>query len=115
MRVAVLRGGRSSEHEVSLRSGESVAAGLRDAGHEVVDVVIAPDGRWAADGTEVELRASGGLLGCDVAFPVLHGPFGEDGSVQGLLECLDVAYVGAGVLAAALCMDKVLFKELMAR
>jgi D-alanine-D-alanine ligase len=114
MRVAVLRGGRSSEHEVSLRSGESVAAGLRDAGHEVVDVLIARDGRWTADGSEVELRAGDGLLGCDVAFPVLHGPFGEDGSVQGLLECLDVAYAGPGVLAAALTIDKLTFKRLLA-
>ena len=55
-----------------------------------------------------------GLDGVDVVFPVLHGPFGEDGTVQGLLECLDVPYVGAGVLASALCMDKVMFKELMA-
>jgi len=55
------------------------------------------------------------MPGVDVVFPVLHGPFGEDGTVQGLLECLEVPYVGAGVLACALCMDKVLFKELMAR
>jgi D-alanine-D-alanine ligase len=114
MRVAVLRGGRSSEHEVSLRSGESVAAGLRDAGYEVVDVLIARDGRWTVDGAEVELRAGDGLLACDVAFPVLHGPFGEDGSVQGLLECLDVAYAGPGVLAAALTIDKLTFKRLLA-
>ena len=56
----------------------------------------------------------GGLLGCDAVFPVLHGPFGEDGTVQGLLEMLDVPYVGAGVLASAACMDKVVFKDLMA-
>ena len=56
----------------------------------------------------------GGLLGADVAFPVLHGPFGEDGTVQGLLELLDVPYVGAGVLASSLCMDKVVFKDVMA-
>jgi D-alanine-D-alanine ligase len=114
MRVAVLRGGRSSEHEVSLASGESVAGGLRDAGHEVVDVVIGRDGRWAADGAEVEMRPGAGLLACDVAFPVLHGPFGEDGTVQGLLECLDVAYAGPGVLAAALTIDKLTFKRLVA-
>ncbi len=113
MRVAVLRGGRSSEHEVSLRSGAAVGEGLRGAGHEVVDVVIEPDGRWIADGVEVELRAAGGLLGCDVAFPVLHGPFGEDGTVQGLLECLDVPYVGPGVLAAAVTIDKLIFKRLL--
>jgi D-alanine-D-alanine ligase len=114
VRVAVLRGGRSSEHEVSLRSGESVAAGLREAGHDVVDVVIGRDGRWRASGDEVELQAARGLLGCDVAFPVLHGPFGEDGTVQGMLECLDLPYVGPGVLAAALTIDKLTFKRLLA-
>jgi D-alanine-D-alanine ligase len=114
MRIAVLRGGRSSEHEVSLRSGESVAAGLREAGHEVVDVVIEREGRWRADGEEVELRAAGGLLACEAVFPVLHGPFGEDGTIQGLLECLDVPYVGPGVLAAALTIDKLTFKRLLA-
>ena len=56
-----------------------------------------------------------GLLGADVAFPVLHGPFGEDGTVQGLLELLDVPYVGSGVLASAVCMDKLVAKDLMAR
>ena len=61
------------------------------------------------------LTPGGGLLGADVVFPVLHGPYGEDGVVQGLLECLDVPYVGAGVLACAVCMDKVVFKDLMAR
>ena len=109
----MIRGGRSSEHEVSLRSGASVAEGLRAAGHETVDVVIGKDGRWSAEGEEIELRAASGLLGCDVAFPVLHGPFGEDGTVQGLLECLDVPYVGPGVLAAAVTIDKLIFKRLM--
>jgi len=113
MRVAVIRGGRSSEHEVSLRSGAAVADGLRAAGHETLDVVIEPDGRWVHDGGEVDLRAAAGLLGCDVAFPVLHGPFGEDGTVQGLLECLDVPYVGPGVLAAAVTIDKLIFKRLI--
>jgi D-alanine-D-alanine ligase len=114
MRVAVIRGGRSSEHEVSLESGASVADGLRAAGHEVVEVLIGRDGRWSADGEEVELRAGGGLLDADVAFPVLHGPFGEDGSVQGLLETLDVAYAGPSVLAAAVAMDKLTCKRLLA-
>lgn len=114
MRVAVIRGGRSSEHEISLRSGESVAAGLREAGHDVVDVLIERDGRWVSDGAELELRPAAGLLGCDVAFPVLHGPFGEDGVVQGLLECLDVPYAGPGVLAAATTIDKLTFKRLLA-
>ena len=114
MRVAVIRGGRSSEHEISLRSGASVAAGLREAGHEVVDVEIGRDGRWTAGGEEVELRAAAGLLGAEVAFPVLHGPFGEDGTVQGTLETLDVAYAGPSVLAAAVAMDKLVCKRLLA-
>jgi len=109
----VIRGGRSSEHPVSLRSGAAVAEGLRAAGHETADVVIEPDGRWVHDGAEVDLRAAAGLLGCDAAFPVLHGPFGEDGTVQGLLECLDVPYVGPGVLAAAVTIDKLIFKRLL--
>ncbi len=113
MRVAVLSGGRSSEHDVSLESGASVAAGLRDAGHDVVAVRIERDGRWLAEGHEIELRAAGGLLDADVAFPVLHGPFGEDGTVQGMLECLDVPYVGPGVLAASLAIDKLVFKRLL--
>jgi D-alanine-D-alanine ligase len=115
MRVAVLSGGRSSEHEVSLASGASVRSGLIEAGHEAVAVEIGRDGTWRHDGEELSLRPGRGLLGADVAFPALHGPFGEDGTVQGLLECLDVAYVGAGVLASALCMDKALFKEVMGR
>jgi D-alanine-D-alanine ligase len=114
MRVAVLAGGRSSEHDVSLASATGVRAGLEAAGHEVSWVEIARDGRWTHAGRELDLRAAAGLLGCDVAFPALHGPYGEDGVVQGVLECLDVPYVGAGVLASAVCMDKVLFKDLMA-
>jgi D-alanine-D-alanine ligase len=114
MRVAVIRGGRSSEHDVSLRSGASVAAGLRDAGHEVVDVTIERDGRWIVDGERIAVRPGDGLLGCDVAFPVLHGPFGEDGTVQGMLECLDLPYAGPGVLAAATTIDKLTFKRLLA-
>ena len=114
MRIAVLSGGRSSEHEISLESGASVAAGLREAGHEVSPVLLERYGRWTHEGSEVELRAGGGLLGADVAFPVLHGPFGEDGTVQGLLECLDVPYAGPGVLAAAISIDKLTFKRLLA-
>jgi D-alanine-D-alanine ligase len=112
-RVAVLSGGRSSEHEVSLASGASVADGLRQAGHEVIPILIERDGRWLLDGEEVDLRAGGGLLDAEVAFPVLHGPFGEDGTVQGLLECLDVPYAGPGVLAASLAIDKLVCKRLL--
>ena len=114
MRVAVLSGGRSSEHEISLDSGASVAEGLRAAGHDVIPVLLERDGRWTPDGQEIELRAGGGLLEAEVAFPVLHGPFGEDGTVQGLLECLDVPYAGPGVLAASLAIDKLIFKRLLA-
>jgi D-alanine-D-alanine ligase len=111
--VAVLAGGRSSEHEISLSSGAAVADGLRAAGHEVVWVEIGRDGVWRSDGEPLCLRPAGGLLDADVVFPALHGPFGEDGTIQGTLETLDVAYVGAGVSASAVCLDKVLFKELM--
>jgi D-alanine-D-alanine ligase len=113
VRVAVLSGGRSSEHEISLASGAAVRGGLADAGHEAVDVLIDRSGTWSADGAPIALTPGGGLLDADVVFPVLHGPFGEDGTVQGLLDLLDVPYVGAGVLASALCMEKVTFKDLM--
>jgi D-alanine-D-alanine ligase len=115
VRVAVLAGGRSSEHEVSLASGEAVRAGLEQAGHEALDVRLAKDGGWSFVGEPLGLEPGRGLLGVDVVFPALHGPFGEDGSVQGLLELLDVPYVGAGVTASAVAMDKVLSKELLAR
>ena len=112
--VAVLAGGRSSEHEISISSGESVREGLLAAGHDGVWVQIDEDGTWRAGEERLAMVPGEGLLGADVAFPALHGPFGEDGTVQGLLETLDVAYVGAGVAASAVCMDKVLFKQLMA-
>ena len=115
MRVAVLYGGRSSEHTVSLASAEAARAGVAAAGHEVVPVLLERDGGWRGpDGGPLSLVPGGGLLEADVAFPVLHGPFGEDGTVQGLLELLDVPYVGAGVLASSLCMDKVVFKDVLA-
>jgi D-alanine-D-alanine ligase len=115
MKVAVLGGGTSSEHEVSLRSASSVASGLREAGHETVEVTIEREGRWTVDGEAVSFTPAAGLLGCDVAFPVLHGPGGEDGSVQGLLEVLGVPYAGSDVEASAICMDKLVFKDLLAR
>jgi len=114
LRVAVLGGGRSSEHEVSLASAESVRDGLRAAGHVPIEIEIGRDGVWRRHGAELALAPGRGLEGADVVFPVLHGPFGEDGTVQGLLECLDVPYVGSGVLASALCMDKIAFKAAMA-
>jgi D-alanine-D-alanine ligase len=111
--VALLAGGRSSEHDVSLSSAAAVRDGLREAGHAAVWVEIGRDGVWRRDGEQLSVTPAGGLLGVDVVFPVLHGPFGEDGTVQGMLETLDVAYVGAGVAASAVCIDKVLFKQLM--
>ncbi len=126
MKVVVLAGGRSSEHPVSLDSGRSVLDGLARAGHDARTVVIGRDGIWretnAADlqadrrvsGRTVSVSPGQGLLDADVVFPVLHGPFGEDGTVQGLLDTADVPYVGAGVLGSAVCMHKVVFKDLMA-
>ena len=111
--VALLAGGRSSEHDVSLASARAVREGLERAGHEVRWVEIERDGAWRHGEQRLTLCPGAGLLDADVVFPALHGPFGEDGTVQGVLETLDVAYVGAGVAASALCMDKVLFKELM--
>ncbi len=115
MRVAVLSGGRSSEHDVSLRSGASVRRGLQEAGHEAVEVTIERGGGWVSGGTGVELVPGAGLLGADAVFPALHGAFGEDGSIQGLLESLDVPYVGSDVLASAICMDKLSLKRLFAQ
>jgi D-alanine-D-alanine ligase len=114
-RVAVIAGGRSSEHDVSLRSGEAVARGLEQAGHEAVRVTISRAGRWTGpEGEELALTPGRGLLWADAAFPALHGPFGEDGSAQGLLEWLDVPYVGSDVLGSAICMDKLTLKRLFA-
>ena len=101
-------GGRSSEHQVSLDSAESVTAALRARDHEVTTIEIGRDETWLPDGATVEL-----LRNTEVVFPVLHGPFGEDGSVQGLLELAGVAYVGAGVAASSLAMDKDLFKSVL--
>jgi D-alanine-D-alanine ligase len=112
--VAVLAGGRSAEHDVSLSSAAAVRDGLGEAGHEVVWVEIGRDGVWRAQGEQLSVTPGRGLLGVDVVFPVLHGPYGEDGAVQGLLELLDVPYVGSGVAASAVCLDKVLFKRLLA-
>jgi len=112
MKVVVLSGGRSSEHEVSLVSGNAVAEGLKQAGHEVIEVLIAKDGAWSNDGEPVTITPGDGLLGADVAFPVLHGPFGEDGATQGALDTAGIAYVGSDVLGSAVCMDKLTLKRL---
>lgn len=111
MKVAVLGGGRSPEHDVSLRGAAAVAEGLAERGHEVVVVELGRDGRWRVDGEPIAVTPGGGLLDADAVFPILHGPGGEDGSVQGLLELVDVPYVGSGILASALSLDKIACKD----
>jgi len=112
MTVAVLSGGRSSEHEISLLSGKAVAAGLAGAGFGVVEIVISRAGTWSGPDGPVLLAPGEGLEGIDVVFPALHGPFGEDGAVQGALEIAGVPYVGSDVLGSAVCMDKLTLKRL---
>jgi len=109
LRVAVVYGGRSGEHEVSLRSARSVMAAMDRAKYEIVPFFISKGGRWKPYAIRPEPRANPGI---DVVFPVLHGTFGEDGTVQGLLELADLAYVGAGVLSSAASMDKDVTKRL---
>jgi D-alanine-D-alanine ligase len=121
-RIAVILGGRSSENAISLASGASVIDALERSGNDVVTVQIDRAGGWQL-GTDLRTIEAGErlpgkevattLAGVDVVFPVLHGPFGEDGTVQGLLELANVPYVGAGVLGSALCMDKDLFKAVL--
>jgi D-alanine-D-alanine ligase len=122
LRVAVLAGGRSSEHDISLASARSVLESLDPEQYDVVTVAIGRDGRWelgTGEGSVAETlpvpaaNAPATLGAVDVVLPILHGPFGEDGTVQGLLELAGVAYVGAGVAASALCMDKDLFKKVL--
>ena len=139
VRVMVIFGGRSGEHEVSLASARAIMGALREGGrHEVVPVGITREGAWVHAGDpmrELEGRAGAPTDGqaagsstvaasdrlppdlfgeVDVVFPVLHGPFGEDGTVQGMLELLGVPYVGSGVLASAAAMDKVTMKKVFA-
>jgi D-alanine-D-alanine ligase len=124
LRVAVLLGGRSSEHEISVTSGRSVLAALDPERYDARTVEIGRDGRWELTSgnpeTAIEtlpVPSKGGspatLADVDVVLPILHGPFGEDGTVQGLLELADVPYVGAGVAASAVCMDKDLMKAVL--
>jgi D-alanine-D-alanine ligase len=124
LRVAVIAGGRSSEHEISVESARSVISGLDPDRYDVKAIEIHRDGRWelgpgdarelgrpVAETLPVPTGSAPEVLGqVDVVLPILHGPFGEDGTVQGLLELAGVPYVGAGVTASALCMDKDLFK-----
>ncbi len=107
--VAVVYGGRSGEHEVSLVSAESVIAAIDPARFEVVRYLIAKDGRWSPGPILPEPGANPAI---DVVFPVLHGTFGEDGTMQGLFELADLPYVGANVMASAVSMDKDVMKRL---
>jgi D-alanine-D-alanine ligase len=128
LRIAVLMGGRSSEHAISVASARSVLEALDPERYDAVSIGIGQDGRWelvagsngallaasVAETLPVPTASAPARLGeVDVVLPILHGPFGEDGTVQGLLELAGVPYVGAGVAASALCMDKDLFKAVM--
>ncbi|MBI2909096.1 MAG: D-alanine--D-alanine ligase [Chloroflexi bacterium] len=132
LRVGIIFGGRSGEHEVSVISARSLINAIDKSKYEVVPLGITKKGVWLspkqtgqivnAEAREVATTDAGGkdavqslapaLRGVDVAFPVVHGTFGEDGTLQGLLELMDIPYVGAGVLASAICMDKALMKEI---
>jgi D-alanine-D-alanine ligase len=136
LRVALIAGGRSSEHEISLASARSVLEALDPERYDVTTVAIERSGRWTLGSGEehaaleeesvvstqspvaslpvvADSKPAAALGAVDVALPILHGPFGEDGTVQGLLELAGVPYVGAGVAASALCMDKDLFKAVL--
>lgn len=133
LRVMVVFGGRSGEHEVSLASARAIIEALEGSGrYEVYPVGITRGGHWISSGSPLrELESAGSADGsgppatvsekipanlgrADVVFPVLHGPYGEDGTIQGMLELADIPYVGSGVLASAAGMDKVTMKKIFA-
>ena len=108
LRVALIYGGRSGEHEISHRSAESIARGLDPAKYELIHYTISREGKWSPGPI---LPEPGAHPDIDVAFPILHGTFGEDGTVQGLLELADLPYVGAGVMGSSISMDKEMMKR----
>src|SRR5471032_653677 len=108
LRVAVVYGGRTGEHEVSIRSAKAIMAGMDPAKYEIIEYFIDQQGKWAPAPIQPEPGAHPGI---DVVFPVLHGTFGEDGTMQGLLELAGLPYVGAGVMASAVSMDKEMMKR----
>jgi D-alanine-D-alanine ligase len=134
LRVGIIYGGRSGEHEVSVVSAASIFKHLDRTRYDAVPVVIEKSGRWVLGGRAPEVLSAGAVgktpssealqptepsaavagSGFDVVFPVLHGPYGEDGTVQGLLELANIPYVGAGVLGSAVGMDKAVMKTLFA-
>ena len=111
LRVAVVYGGRSGEHDVSVRSARSILDALDPAKYETLEYFIDRSGKWKPEAIRPEPGAHPGI---DVVFPVLHGTFGEDGTVQGLFELADLPYVGAGVLGSAVSMDKEMMKRVCA-
>ncbi len=133
VRVGVVFGGRSGEHEVSIRSAEAVLRAIDRSRYDVIPIGITKEGKWLRSGEALSLMPpeeeiqktfqSGTPVvmaaeptaepTLDVVFPILHGPFGEDGTIQGLLELADVPYVGAGVLGSAVGMDKDVMKRLL--
>lgn len=127
-RLGIIFGGKSGEHEVSLLSAKAVIDAFEGSDHELVLIGITKEGQWKtykgpteniADGTwektaeDFPVHELGEVI--DFAFPVLHGPYGEDGTIQGLFEMMDVPYAGCGVLASSLCMDKVAAKMIFER
>ncbi|MFN7544784.1 MAG: D-alanine--D-alanine ligase family protein [Acidobacteriota bacterium] len=110
LNVAVVYGGRSGEHEVSLRSAESIIRYLDAARFTAARYFVSPDGKWSPSPILPEPGANPGI---DVVFPITHGTFGEDGTMQGLFELADLAYVGPGVLGSAVAMDKELTKRVL--
>jgi D-alanine-D-alanine ligase len=108
LRVAVVYGGRSGEHEISIRSAKAIMERMDRAKYEISEYFIEKDGRWKP---KPILPEPGAQPQIDVVFPVLHGTFGEDGTIQGLLEMADLPYVGAGVMASSVSMDKEMMKR----
>jgi D-alanine-D-alanine ligase len=109
LRVGVIRGGRSGEHEVSLRSAESILGSIDREKYEVVPITITHEGRWEPFTISPDPSAERVV---DVVFPIVHGTYGEDGTIQGLFELANLPYVGAGVMGSAVGMDKDVMKRL---
>src|SRR5438093_13737432 len=110
IRVGVIRGGRSGEHEVSLRSAESILNAIDRNKYDVIPITISHDGKWHPFTISPDPE---GKPPVDVVFPILHGTYGEDGTIQGLFELANLPYVGAGVLGSAAGMDKDVMKRLL--
>ena len=108
LKVAVVYGGRSGEHEVSLRSAESIISKLNPERYEVLRYFVSPEGKWSPKPIQPEPGANPEI---DVVFPITHGTFGEDGTMQGLFELADLPYVGPGVMGSAVAMDKEVAKR----